>query len=101
MAGYSYYVCMVDYGKSGQEATCNPEDTRADIVDLVRRTLKRDGMDISFVHYVENGNFEDVTEDIVAEASVEREVPSWDELHERLVDMRADMICDHRKHERA
>jgi 3-hydroxyacyl-CoA dehydrogenase len=52
----------------------NPEQTRRDIIDQVREILKSENKTVKFVKFVEGNFIEDVTAEIVAEASAEMEL---------------------------
>ncbi len=72
-----FYILMVDYGKSypgktgpsGLEAVVQPELTRRAIVEQARDIIKADRNAIAFVKFVDGNFIEDVTAEIVAEAS--------------------------------
>ena len=72
-----FYILMIDYGKSypgkkgpsGFEAVVQPEQTRRSIIEQARDIISDDRHSIAFIKHV-NGNFcEDVTAEIVDEAS--------------------------------
>jgi len=62
-----YFVVMIDYGRRGREAVVDPEITRRDVVSRIASGEYRN---ISFVHEVADHVVEDITEAIMAEASL-------------------------------
>jgi hypothetical protein len=62
---HSYFVVMCDFDKRGLEAVVHPEDTRRDIIDNIYRGEYRH---IVFIHHVDRGLVEDVTDELVDEA---------------------------------
>ncbi len=65
------YLLMVDYGNA-REAVCNPEFTRRQIVEEVRDLIaKPRGRTVAFVKFIDGNFIEDVTDDILQEASQE------------------------------
>jgi hypothetical protein len=62
-----YFVVMIDYGRRGREAVVDPEITRREVVS---RVASGEYKNISFIHEVADAAVEDVTADILAEASV-------------------------------
>lgn len=63
-----YFVVCIDYGRRGLEAIVDPEMTRRGTIEFVRERLG-DEKEIAFVHHIHDGVCEDVTAEIVAEAS--------------------------------
>jgi len=74
MASMQYFVVMIDYGRRGREAIVDPELTRREVV---ARVLSGEYSNISFIHEIADRAVVDVTEDILAEASLP-EVPTSD-----------------------
>jgi hypothetical protein len=69
MQTYSYYVVMIDYGKS-LEALVDPEFTRREVVSRIKSSEYKN---IVFIHHITMGNLpEDVTEELQAEALKEK-----------------------------
>ena len=66
-----YFVVMIDYGRRGREAIVDPEITRREVIS---RILSGEYKNISFIHEIAGGSVEDVTTDILTEASLP-EVP--------------------------
>ncbi len=64
----SYYVVMVSY-EGGREAVVDPELTRRDIVSRIR-TREYDRDKIDFIHFVDGTGWEDLTEELKAEAGI-------------------------------
>lgn len=62
---HSYFVVMIDHGKLGLEAVVHPEDTRRDVVAMI---ASGEYSHIVFIHHVDGGLVEDVTDDLVDEA---------------------------------
>ena len=62
---HSYLAVFIDYGSRGLEAVVDPEITRRDVIDRVR---SGEYQNIAFIHAVEGGHVEDVTDEIMAEA---------------------------------
>ena len=65
---HSYYVTMIDYGNRGCEAIVDPEITYSGVVARVRTGEYKD---IIFVHHIDDGVFDDVTECVLYDASRE------------------------------
>jgi hypothetical protein len=59
----SYYVVMIDYGRAGREAIVDPEMTYRGAVEAVE-TAMGDGHSVQFVHYIEAGSVEDISEQV-------------------------------------
>jgi hypothetical protein len=62
MAHPSYFVVMQDYGSKGREAIVDPEVTRREVIS---RIVSGEYRHINFIHYVEGGLVEDVTDELV------------------------------------
>lgn len=62
---HSYFVVMIDHGRRGLEAVVHPEDTRRDVVAMI---ASGEYSHIVFIHHVDAGLVEDVTDDLVDEA---------------------------------
>jgi hypothetical protein len=67
IATMQYFVVMIDYGRRGREAIINPEITRREVISRVASGEYRN---ISFIHEIADCSVEDITADILAEASV-------------------------------
>ena len=63
---HSYFVVMCDYGKRGREAVVDPEITRAGVISRLRSGEY--GQHINFIHHVDSGCAEDVTNELFDEA---------------------------------
>lgn len=68
---HSYYVVMQDFGRRGFEANVHPEETKADIIDMLRS--KDHFGPISFIHFIEvdedgRGTATEVTNELLAES---------------------------------
>ncbi len=88
-----YFVVMIDYGRRGREAIVDPEITRREVIS---RIASGEYQNISFIHEIVDRSVEDVTEEILAEATLpEIETPEID-----LQASRFDHARDLRKHER-
>jgi hypothetical protein len=64
---HSYFVVMVDYGKRGQEAIVDPEVTRREVI---ARLVSGEYGHVNFIHHIEDGLVEDVTNELFDEAEV-------------------------------
>jgi hypothetical protein len=64
---HSYFVTMIDYGKRGREAIVDPEMTRRDVVDRIK---SHEYQSIVFIHHVEDGSVEDVTDELIDAAEL-------------------------------
>ena len=62
-----YFVVMIDYGRRGREAIVDPEITRREVIS---RIASGEYKNISFIHEIDGGSVEDLTEDILAEAAL-------------------------------
>ena len=60
-----YYVVCIDYGRKGREAIVDPEITRREVVSRIK---SREYDNIHFIHHVDDGLVEDVTNDLLKEA---------------------------------
>jgi hypothetical protein len=68
---HSYFILMQDLGRRGREAVADPELTRDDIVDRLRRHDYHGA--VAFIHHVEvdeegRGFVADVTNDLLVES---------------------------------
>jgi hypothetical protein len=66
-----YFVVMIDYGRRGREAIVDPEMTRREVV---ARVASGEYTNISFIHEIADTSVEDITGDILAEATSPPEV---------------------------
>jgi hypothetical protein len=87
-----YFVVMIDYGRRGREAVVDPEITRREVVS---RVASGEYKNISFIHEIVDSAVDDITAEILAEASVP-EIAGAD-----LQASRFDHARDLRKHEPA
>lgn len=73
---HSYFVVMIDHGRKGLEAIVDPEITRREVISRIQ---SREYDRINFIHFIDDGICEDVTNDILKEAGFyERtELPNW------------------------
>jgi hypothetical protein len=62
-----YFVVMIDYGRRGREAIVDPELTRREVIS---RVVSGEYRNICFIHEIADRTVVDVTEDILAEASL-------------------------------
>jgi hypothetical protein len=60
---------MIDYGRRGLEAVVHPEDTKRNILNLIKSNEYRP---IVFIHRIHDGICEDLTEELLAEAADEK-----------------------------
>ena len=82
-----YFVVMIDFGRRGREAVVDPEVTRREVI---ARVASGEYSNISFIHEIADRSVEDVTEEILAEASlpdvaiedVDREGDRFDHAHD-------------------
>lgn len=88
-----YFVVMIDYGRRGREAVVDPEITRREVVSRIASGEYRN---ICFVHEIVDCAVDDVTEQILAEASLPEVPPDEADLQA----IRLDHARDLRKHER-
>jgi len=89
-----YFVVMIDYGSRGREAVVDPEVTRREVVS---RVASGEYKNISFIHEVADQSVCDLTEEILAEATLaDAASPEAD-----LQSSQFDHIRDLRKHESA
>lgn len=61
----SYFVVMIDYGRKGREAIVDPEITRREVISRIR---SKEYDRIAFIHHVDDGDIEDVTNEMLKEA---------------------------------
>lgn len=69
-----FYILMIDFGKGprkpmGMEAVVQPELTRRAIIEQARDIIKSGDREIAFVKFIDGNFCEDVTAEIIAEAS--------------------------------
>jgi hypothetical protein len=57
----SYFVVVCDYGKRGLEAIVHPELTKRAIVEMI---ATGEAKHVAFIHHVEDGLVEDVTDEL-------------------------------------
>ena len=88
-----YFVVMIDYGRRGREAIVDPEITRREVIS---RIASGEYKNISFIHEIDGGSVEDLTEDILAEAALP-EIAASDAAELQAAGF--DHIRDLRKHE--
>ena len=62
-----YLVVMIDYGKRGREAIVDPEVTRRDVVDRIK---SHEYQNICFIHEIDDGLVEDVTDELIDAAEL-------------------------------
>lgn len=86
-----YFVVMIDYGRRGREAIVDPEITRREVV---ARIASGEYRNISFIHEIAGRSVEDVTADILSEASLPEVEPEEVDLQAA----RFDHLRDLRKH---
>ena len=87
-----YFVVMIDYGRRGREAIVDPEITRREVVS---RVASGEYKDISFIHEVADSTVDDITADILAEATLPEIQATGAALQADRFDHRRDL----RKHE--
>jgi hypothetical protein len=86
-----YFVVMIDYGRRGREAIVDPEITRREVV---ARVASGEYRNISFIHEIVDLAVQDVTNDILSEATLPEVEPDDIDLQA----IRADHARDLRKH---
>jgi hypothetical protein len=86
-----YFVVMIDYGRRGREAVVDPEVTRREVV---ARVTSGEYRNISFIHEIAGSRVQDITSDILAEATLPRIEPEETDLQAA----RFDHLHDLRKH---
>ena len=89
-----YFVVMIDYGRRGREAIVDPEITRREVIS---RVASGEYNNISFIHEIAGSSVDDITAEILAEATVP-EIPITDTDRQA---SRFDHDRDLRKHEPA
>ena len=87
-----YFVVMIDYGRRGREAIVDPEITRREVVS---RVASGEYNNISFIHEIADSSVDDVTAEILAEATV----PDIQSVDADSQASRFDHARDLRKHE--
>jgi hypothetical protein len=88
-----YFVVMIDYGRRGREAIVDPEMTRREVV---ARVASGEYANISFIHEIVESSVEDITCDVLAEATG---LPEVGTTGADLQDAGFDHSRDLRKHE--
>jgi hypothetical protein len=86
-----YFVVMIDYGRHGREAIVDPEVTRREVV---ARITSGEYRNISFIHEIVDSTVQDITSDILSEATLP-------EIEAEEIDLQAarfDHLRDLRKH---
>jgi hypothetical protein len=68
---HSYFVVAIDYGRKGLEAVVDPEITRREVVARLR---SGEYQNVAFIHHVEGGLVEDVTDELFEEAGAEDKI---------------------------
>ena len=86
-----YLVVMIDYGRRGREAVVDPDITRREII---ARVMSGEYRNISFIHEIAGASVEDITADILAEATLPEIEPEEIDLQAA----RLDHLRDLRKH---
>jgi hypothetical protein len=94
LADMQYFVVMIDYGRRGREAVVDPEITRREVI---ARVVSGEYRNISFIHEISDSAVEDVTADILAEATLPDINATNADLQASTFDYRRDL----RKHEQA
>jgi hypothetical protein len=89
-----YFVVMIDYGRRGREAVVDPEITRREVISRVASGEYRN---ISFIHEIADSSVEDITADILSEATVPNFATTGADLQAGDFDHARDL----RKHETA
>jgi hypothetical protein len=89
-----YFVVMIDHGRRGREAIVDPEMTRREVIS---RVASGEYNNISFIHEIVDRAVDDVTEEILAEATL----PEVTAEEADLQACRFDHVRDLRKHETA
>jgi hypothetical protein len=65
---YDYFIVMQNFGRRGLEATVHPEETKREIIDLIKCGEYET---IAFIHRIHDGMVEDLTEELLAQAAEE------------------------------
>jgi hypothetical protein len=89
-----YFVVMIDYGRRGREAVVDPEITRRGVIE---RVASGEYKNISFIHQIVDTEVDDITADILAEATLPEITATGTDLQAD----RFDHARDLRKHEAA
>ena len=87
-----YFVVMIDYGRRGREAIVDPEITRREVIS---RIASGEYKNVSFIHEIADSSVEDITADIMSEATLPDIGPSGADLQAT----QFDHVHDLRKHE--
>jgi hypothetical protein len=66
---YDYFVVLQDFGRRGREAIVNPNDSKRDVISLIK---SGNYAPILFIHRIHDGMVEDLTEELMAEAADEK-----------------------------
>lgn len=74
---HTYYAVFEDHGRSGLEAIVHPEHTRRRIVEMI---ANGDYKNIAFIHMVSDLTVEDVTAELLGEASFDNAMSAIDEV---------------------
>jgi len=86
-----YFVVMIDYGRRGREAIVDPEITRREVI---ARVMSGEYRNISFIHEIAGASVEDITADILAEATLPQIEPEEIDLQAARLDYLRD-LCKH------
>ena len=86
-----YFVVMIDYGRRDREAIVDPEITRREVV---ARVASGEYRNISFIHEIADSAVQDITADILCEATL----PKVEAEEIDLQAIRLDHHRDLRKH---
>jgi hypothetical protein len=87
-----YFVVMIDYGRRGREAIVDPEITRREVIS---RIVSGEYKNISFIHEIADSSVQDITADILSEATL----PDLGITDADLQAAHFDHLHDLRKHE--
>jgi hypothetical protein len=71
MIRHSFYILMIDYGRTGMEAVVQPEQTRRSVIEEVRGIISEGRNSVAFVKFVDGNYIEDCTDDIVSAAEAQ------------------------------
>ena len=80
MTSHSYFVVMLDLGRSGLEAVVQPEITRNEVISRLRT---REYKNVVFIHFICDGTVTDVTEELFETA----EALAWAERRAPLAEV--------------
>jgi hypothetical protein len=87
-----YFVVMIDYGRRGREAVVDPEITRREVVS---RVASGEYKNIGFIHEITDAAIDDITAEILAEASLQESSMNAAQFRAAQIDHARDV----RKHE--